>query len=192
MISTNGEDLISHTTEGSPPVMKKIVIISSTWDIGVRDPIANEMLIPSKRRSRVSFAKDLISSAYVIKILHCRWNAEQCRFIRESAMKILWLESKIVEYGGKGDTYEIYNICSTYVYNAITILPQKVCDKLDRMNRNFLWGSTNEKGKVRLVGWHHNTKSRLRCGLSIQSVRRCKIAMLGKLDWALNHGKERL
>lgn len=72
------------------------------------------------------------------------------------------------------------------------LLPQKVCDELDRMNRNFLWGSTDEKGKVHLVGWHHITKSRLRGGLGIRSARRCKIAMLGKLDWALNHGKERL
>lgn len=44
---------------------------------------------------------------------------------------------------------------------------------------------------MHLVGWHHITKSRLRGGLGIRSARRCKIAMLGKLDWALNHGKER-
>lgn len=66
------------------------------------------------------------------------------------------------------------------------LLPQKVCDELDRMNRHFFWGSTDDKGKVHLIGWHHITKSRLRGGLGIRSERRCKIAMLGKLDWALN------
>ena len=28
--------------------------------------------------------------------------------------------------------------------------------------------------------------------MGIRSARRCNIAMLGKLDWALNHGKERI
>ena len=32
------------------------------------------------------------------------------------------------------------------------LLPHKVCNELYRMNRNFLWGSTDEKGKVHLVG----------------------------------------
>ena len=31
-------------------------------------------------------------------------------------------------------------------------LPRHLCDKLDKINRDFLWGSTNEKRKLHLVG----------------------------------------
>lgn len=31
-------------------------------------------------------------------------------------------------------------------------LPIHLCDKLDKVNRYFLWGSTNEKRKMHLVG----------------------------------------
>lgn len=31
-------------------------------------------------------------------------------------------------------------------------LPNHLCDKLDKINRDFLWGSTNEKRKMHLVG----------------------------------------
>ena len=34
-----------------------------------------------------------------------------------------------------------------------TALPKKLLGNIDRVNRNFLWGSTNEAKKVHWVGW---------------------------------------
>ena len=33
------------------------------------------------------------------------------------------------------------------------MLPVQVCEKLDKINRDFLWGSTNERRKMHMVGW---------------------------------------
>lgn len=33
------------------------------------------------------------------------------------------------------------------------LLPASVCDRLDRLNRDFLWGDTPEKKKIHLVKW---------------------------------------
>ncbi|CAL2237693.1 unnamed protein product [Prunus armeniaca] len=32
-------------------------------------------------------------------------------------------------------------------------LPMSVCDKLDQLNRNFLWGHTSNTSKIHLVNW---------------------------------------
>ena len=32
-------------------------------------------------------------------------------------------------------------------------LPIHLCEKLDKTNRDFLWGSTRDKKKLHLVGW---------------------------------------
>lgn len=125
-------------------------------------------------------------------ILEKAFSENLCRFLRESA-RSGW-KAKLLNMAGRETLIQSTTFALPMYTMQTALLPQKVCvcDELDRMNRNFLWGSTDEKGKVHLVGWHHITKSRLRGGLGIRSARRCKIAMLGKLDWALNHGKERL
>ena len=48
-----------------------------------------------------------------------------------------------------------------------TALPKKLLDNIDRVNRNFLWGLTNEAKKVHWVGWHKVTKSKKEGGLGI-------------------------
>ena len=46
-------------------------------------------------------------------------------------------------------------------------LPNHLCDKLDKINRNFLWGSTNEKRKMHLVGWEKIIRPKEEGGLGI-------------------------
>ena len=47
-------------------------------------------------------------------------------------------------------------------------LPTHLCEKLDKVNRNFLWGSTCEKRKLHLVGWNKIIKSKQEGGIGIQ------------------------
>jgi hypothetical protein len=61
------------------------------------------------------------------------------------------LERKICEAGRETLIQSTTFALPMYTMQT-ALLPQKVCDELDGMNRNFLWGSTDEKGKVHLVG----------------------------------------
>ena len=36
-----------------------------------------------------------------------------------------------------------------------TILPARIHNALDKINRNFIWGSTDERRKIHLVGWNN-------------------------------------
>ncbi|KAF3452162.1 hypothetical protein FNV43_RR08260 [Rhamnella rubrinervis] len=109
-------------------------------------------------------------------------------FLEKVQGRLSGWKAKLLNMAGRETLIQSTTFALPMYTMQTALLPQKVCDELDRMNRNFLWGSTDEKGKVHLVGWHHITKSGLRGGWGIRSARRCKIAMLGKLDWALNHG----
>ena len=71
-------------------------------------------------------------------------------------------------------------------------LPTHVCEKLDKINRDFLWGSSPEKRKMHLVGWSKIIKSKEEGGLGIQAARAKNIALLAKLSWRLYQEKDSL
>ena len=71
-------------------------------------------------------------------------------------------------------------------------LPVHLCDKLDKINRDFLWDSTSEKRKMHLVGWSKIITDKENGGLGIQAARVRNIALLAKLNWRMNQEKEAL
>ena len=62
-------------------------------------------------------------------------------------------------------------------------LPGKILDGVDRVNRNFLWGSSNSTKKVHWVGWDKVTKSKEERVLGLHSAKGRNIALLAKLNW---------
>ena len=68
-----------------------------------------------------------------------------------------------------------------YVMQA-TALPTHLCDKLDKINRDFLWGSTSEKRRLHLVGWNKIIRSKEEGGLGIQAAKSKNLALLAKLN----------
>ena len=71
-------------------------------------------------------------------------------------------------------------------------LPSHACEKLDKVNRDFLWGSSTEKRKLHLVGWSKIIRPKDEGGLNIQAVRAKNIALLAKLNWRLYQDKDSL
>ena len=49
------------------------------------------------------------------------------------------------------------------------LLPAIVCTEIDRANRNFLWGSTLEKGKMHWVNWNTVTLPKEQVGSAYMS-----------------------
>ena len=64
-----------------------------------------------------------------------------------------------------------------------TALPINICDKIDKMNRNFLWGDIEGWKRVHLVNWDLVCKSNDQGGLGIRKVRENNVANLAKLGW---------
>ena len=68
-----------------------------------------------------------------------------------------------------------------------TWLPQGTCDALNRLSRNFLWGTNSDRKKLHLVNWKHVTKPKDQGGLGIRDARKSNIALLAKLGGQLVH-----
>ena len=62
-------------------------------------------------------------------------------------------------------------------------LPSRILEGLDRVNRNFLWGSMDTAKKNHWVGWDKVTKARDEGGLGLQSAKGRNSAFLAKLNW---------
>lgn len=68
-------------------------------------------------------------------------------------------------------------------------LPEKVCNRLDKLNRDFLWASNAEVRKIHLVGWRRVTRSKRENGLGLRTARLNNEALLAKLCWNILQNK---
>ena len=64
-------------------------------------------------------------------------------------------------------------------------LPAKICDEVNKLVRNFLWGSTADKKKMHLVGWHKVTNPTNIGGLGIFDMHASNVILLAKLCWQI-------
>ncbi|XP_004297900.1 PREDICTED: putative ribonuclease H protein At1g65750-like [Fragaria vesca subsp. vesca] len=60
-----------------------------------------------------------------------------------------------------------------------------ICNTLDRLNRNFLWGHTEEKKKIHLVKWDTVCKPKCYGGLGLKKSSCVNQALLAKTGWRL-------
>lgn len=67
-----------------------------------------------------------------------------------------------------------------------------LCDKLNKINKDFLWGSSMEKKKLHLVGWSKVIRQKEERGLGIQAARAKNITLLAKFNWRLYQEKDLL
>jgi len=68
-------------------------------------------------------------------------------------------------------------------------LPRKITNQINRLQRNFVWGTTNTKKKLHLVSWDTITKHKYKGGLGMHKAEVKNSAMHASLAWRLfkNH-----
>ncbi|KAL1095127.1 hypothetical protein V6Z11_D06G134800 [Gossypium hirsutum] len=75
--------------------------------------------------------------------------------------------------------------------NQLSLARKAVLD-LDRLNRNFLWGSSFEKKKVPLVKWETVCQEKSNGGMGIHCSASMNTTLLAKLGWELENGDSAL
>ena len=71
-------------------------------------------------------------------------------------------------------------------------LPSKILQGVDRLNRNFMWGSSDGKKKIHLIGWEKITRDKEVGGLGNQAAKSKNTALLAKLNWRFKTEKSAL
>jgi len=81
----------------------------------------------------------------------------------------------------------VQSVTSTLANHAMQCvkIPAGVCDAIDQIQRNFLWGGTNENRKPALVKWSTVCTPKNQGGLGIRDSRSMNKALLAKRGWQL-------
>ena len=75
-------------------------------------------------------------------------------------------------------------------YIQCQALPIKICDQVDKLIRDFLWGSTEEKRRMHLVCWDKVTLPKELGRLGLRKMKERNYVILAKLCWRLACEKE--
>ncbi|GLT74509.1 hypothetical protein SLA2020_463010, partial [Shorea laevis] len=71
-------------------------------------------------------------------------------------------------------------------------LPSSIHNELDRISRQFIWGSTNDKKRAHLVSWDRITQPKKLGGLGIRSSKEANQVTMAKVHWRLLTEKEKI
>ena len=73
-----------------------------------------------------------------------------------------------------------------------TILPARIHNTLDKINRNFIWGFIEVKRKIHLVGWDKVISHKDEGGLGIKAVKQKNLTLKTRLCWRFKNCKGEL
>lgn len=88
-----------------------------------------------------------------VPILHKKVNNHTYQFILEKVNQILsnW-KAKNLSIAGR-DTLSVFQALLSYVMQTVS-LPKAICDKVDKICRDFIWGDTETHKKIHLIAWN--------------------------------------
>ncbi|CAL1367953.1 unnamed protein product [Linum trigynum] len=72
------------------------------------------------------------------------------------------------------------------------MIPVNVCNTIDRINRDFIWGKDENQGKMHLVAWEKLAEPRTQGGGGLRALRHANLALLAKGGWRILQEKETL
>ena len=120
-------------------------------------------------------------------IVHKGANRNQYNFSVERVM------NKLLGWKAKFLSFVLIKFVMSTIPNHVmqgVALSTHVCDKLDKINRDFSWGSTSDIMRTHLVGWNKIVKPSEEGGLGLQAARAKNIALLLKLNWRMYHEQD--
>ncbi|KAM2637494.1 hypothetical protein EV1_021984 [Malus domestica] len=98
-------------------------------------------------------------------------------------------KSKVLSMAGRITLIQAVTSSIPVYAMQTTKLPASVCEELDKVNRDFLWGDTDQKKKVHLCQWSMVCKPKSKGGLGIKRACVMNQALLAKLGWRI-HAKD--
>ncbi|KAL5768233.1 hypothetical protein ACOSQ2_015016 [Xanthoceras sorbifolium] len=126
-----------------------------------------------------------------LPLLHDRVNKNTFREILEKVQRRLasWKSSTLFLAGRITLIKVVTSAIPVYAMQS-TKLHNDLCCKLDRVNREFLWGHSTERSSVHLVNWAMVCKPKILGGLGIKSMKLMNQSLLAKFGWRILLGED--
>lgn len=99
--------------------------------------------------------------------------------------KLAGWKTKLLSTAGKLVLAKTAVVPVVEYYMQCQALPTKVCDVVDKIIRDFLWGLMEEKRRMHMVNWNTVTLPKDLGGLGLHSMKDRNLAILAKLCWRL-------
>ncbi|XP_057444772.1 uncharacterized protein LOC130737018 [Lotus japonicus] len=128
-----------------------------------------------------------------VPLLHKAPTRATYNFILEKAQKRLssWKASTLSLAGRVTLAKSVVASLPSYCMQTM-LIPKSVCEKLDQLQRNFVWGSENGKRKVSQVSWEVICSPKKQGGLGFRRTSDFNEALLMKAGWELIHNPNSL
>lgn len=96
-----------------------------------------------------------------VPLLHKRTNRSHFKHIIEKVQcKLSGWKANTLHIAGRATLIQTSSSTIPSYTMQTMKFPVNVCDKLDRLNRDFLWGDTPEKKRIHLVNWNSVCKNK--------------------------------
>ncbi|GLT50394.1 hypothetical protein SLA2020_238810 [Shorea laevis] len=121
-----------------------------------------------------------------IPITHGRHSHKNYRYLLERMQQRLagWKRDHLSLAGRKVLIQSVTSSIPAYTMQS-TLLPKSTCDAIDRLNRDFLWGSESGARKPHLVSWEIACTEKKYGGLGLRSASDNNKAFVAKLGWRI-------
>ncbi|XP_057747786.1 uncharacterized protein LOC130966983 [Arachis stenosperma] len=128
-----------------------------------------------------------------VPLIHERCNKQHFQFIIDK------MQSKLSSWNRKtlslaGRCTLIQSILATipsYCMQTMKI-PAAVCQKIDKICKDFLWESSEGERKIHLLNWDNICKPKEKGGLGLRKAQDSNSLFLMKLAWSLIHNRDKL
>ena len=97
--------------------------------------------------------------------------------------KLAGWKANFLSMAGRANLIQASSLAIPAYIMQSNLLPNNVLDGIDPVNRNFLWGSIENKGKMHWMGWKKVTRPKDERGLGLQIAKGRNIALLAKVNW---------
>ena len=110
-------------------------------------------------------------------------------YYRKDGEKTIWLEKTLFVERWQAYFVKKYSLKPSYLILSLFTIPQAVAARIERIQRNFLWGALEDVFKYPLVAWDKVYLPVESGGLGIRGIGLFKKALLGK--WLWRFGKKK-
>lgn len=126
-------------------------------------------------------------------LLHQRVSKQSVSFVLDKMKKKLsYWKSKSLSFSGRITLAQacLYSILG-YIIQSMAV-PASVCDEVEAICRNFIWGSSDTQRKCHRISWEKICKPKDQGGLGFRNMRLLNKSCLAKLAWQLANNPEKL